>query len=221
MIQHVCERVTQAPYLDSIAVATDDDRIVEAVEEIGVTAVMTSPSHTTGTDRVAEALASLEADVIVNVQGDEPLIEPAMITQAIEPLLLDEAVEVTNLIHPITDTAEALDPDVVKVVTTLAGDVLCFSRSRIPFPKGPTSSQMHKQVGLYAFRRRALEAFAAWGPTPLEMTESVEMFRFLEHGHRVKAVETQHHTVAVDTPEDLERVRALLDEEPGRERTYA
>jgi len=192
-------------------VATDDDRIVDAVESIGVTAVMTSPAHPTGTDRVAEAVGEVEADIVVNIQGDEPLIEPAMITEVVEPLLRDDAVAVTTLMHPITETADALDEDVVKVVTDLVGNVLYFSRSRIPFPKGPVSSQMYKQVGMYAFRRPALEAFVGWEPTPLEMTESVELFRFLEHGWTVRAAKTEHHTVAVDTPEDLERVRAILD----------
>lgn len=221
IVYYVHRQAQKAAYLDDVVVATDDQRIVDAVEDFGGTAIMTSPSHTTGTDRVAEAIAELDADIVVNIQGDEPLIEPAMITQVIEPLLRDETLQVSTLMHAITETAEALDEDVVKVVTDLAGDVLCFSRSRIPFPKGPTSYQMHKHIGLYGFRRPALEAFAGWGPTPLEMTESVEMFRFLEHGWRVRAGQTDHHTVAVDTPEDLDRVRALFAETMERGRTYA
>jgi 3-deoxy-D-manno-octulosonate cytidylyltransferase len=218
IIHHVCEQVAKAPYLDEIVVATDDERIVDAVESIGFTALMTSPAHPTGTDRVAEAVSELDADIVVNVQGDEPLIEPAMIAEVLEPVLGDDTVAVTTLMHPVTETADALDEDVVKVVTDLAGNVMCFSRSRLPFPKGPVASQMYKQVGMYAFRRAALEAFVGWEPTPLELTESVELFRFLEHGWTVRAARTEHHTVAVDTPEDLERVRAILDDtkEGGR-----
>lgn len=221
IVRWVHRQATKASCLDRVVVATDDERIVDVVEGFGGTALMSSPSHVTGTDRVAEVVEQIEADIVVNIQGDEPLIEPAMIAQVTEPLLRDDALLVSTLMHPITEAAEAMDEDVVKVVTDLADNVMCLSRSRIPFPKGPTSYPMHKHIGLYGFRREALEAFSDWGPSPLEMTESVEILRFLEHGWRVRAEQTEHHTVAVDTPEDLDRVRELVAGALERGRTYA
>lgn len=221
IVQWVHQQVSKVAQLDQVIVATDDERIVDVVEGFGGTAVMSSPSHVTGSDRVAEVVEQIDGDIIVNIQGDEPLIEPAMISQVTEPLLRDDSLQVSTLMHPITEAAEAIDEDVVKVVTNLADDVLFLSRSRIPFPKGPVSYEMHKHIGLYGFRRSALEAFAGWGPSPLEMTESVEMMRFLEHGWRVRAELTEHHTVAVDTPEDLDRVRELVAGMRERGGTYA
>ena len=210
VLRHVYERARRVAGVDRVIVATDDARIRDAAEAFSAEVVMTSARHATGTDRVAEAARALDADIIVNLQGDEPLLEPAMVEQVIAPLLRDEAIRVTTMITPVTAIAEALDLNVVKVVTDLAGDVLCYSRSPVPYPKDRSVYGMRKQIGLYAFRRGALEAFAGWEPSPLEVTEGVELFRFLEHGWSVRAVETAHGTVAVDTPADLERVRRLL-----------
>jgi len=210
MIYHVYQRASQAAELSRLVVATDDERIRQAVEAFGGEVVMTSSNHATGTDRVAEAVRHLEADIVVNVQGDEPLLNPAMITQVIQPLLREEAVRVTTLMHPIKDIADALDANVVKMATDLDGNVLYYSRAPIPYPKDRKGYQMDKQIGLYAFRRQALEAFASWVSTPLETAEGIELFRFLEHAWKVRAVRTTHHMVPVDTPEDLERVRRLL-----------
>ena len=212
VIRHVAERARRVAALDRVVVATDDERIRDAVQAFGAEVVMTSSQHATGTDRVAEAVRQIEADVVVNIQGDEPLLEPAMVERIVEPLLRDTTIQVATMICPVKDVAEILDHNVVKVVTDLAGDVLCYSRSPIPYPKDRSVYGARRQIGLYAFRRAALEAFAGWALSPLEVTEGVELFRFVEHGWKVRAVETSHGTVAVDTPADLERVRQILQQ---------
>lgn len=207
MIYHVYQRASKVHGIDQVVVATDDERIHQAVKAFGGNVVMTSSKHLTGTDRVAEAAGQLDAEIVVNVQGDEPLLEPAMITQAVEPVLHDPSVQVTTLMSPVREIAEALDVNVVKLATDLAGDILFFSRASIPYPRERKHYQVKKQIGLYAFRREALAQFSRWSPGPLEATEGVEFFRFLEHGWKVRGVETAYQTIAVDTPADLERVR--------------
>lgn len=214
MIYHVYQQASKVVGLDRLVVATDDERIRDAVVAFGGEAMMTSSRHATGTDRVAEAVQQLEAELIVNIQGDEPLLKPEMVAQVLEPLLTEETVRVTSLISPVREIAEAQDLNVVKVVTDLAGDILCYSRAPIPYPKERRLHRLSKQLGLYAFHREALERFAQWEPTPLEITEGVELFRFLEHGWRIRGVETAHGTAAVDTPADLKRVCRLLRRAP-------
>ena len=214
MIEHVYRRAAEADLVDAVVVATDDRRILDAVEAFGGIARMTSGAHRTGTDRVAEIAADLPADIIVNVQGDEPLIDPAMISSVVQPFREDTSVLMTTARRALTDPDDLLNPHVVKVVTDVRGDALYFSRS--PIPNGPASlraAAAFVHVGLYAFRREFLLRFAALPQTPLEVAESLEQLRALEHGFRIRTVVTEHHSIGVDTPDDLERARRLSAEE--------
>jgi 3-deoxy-manno-octulosonate cytidylyltransferase (CMP-KDO synthetase) len=205
MIEHVYRRVAATPGVDAVVVAADDRRIASAVEAFGGVARMTRMTHRTGTDRVAEVAAELQCDIVVNVQGDLPLIEPEMVRQAIEPFDHDPAVQMSTIRRRITDTVERNSPHVVKVVVNRNGDALFFSRAPIPFLRG--DGVLYKHIGLYAYRRPFLLTFTALPQTPLEVAESLEQLRVLEHGFRIRTVETQHESIEVDTPEDLERVR--------------
>ncbi len=219
MIEHVYRRAAEAPSVDAVVVATDDQRIVDAVEAFGGIARMTRATHRTGTDRVAEVAADLSCLIVVNVQGDEPLIEPAMIAAVVEPLRADPSVRMATVRRRLTDPADATSPHVVKVVTDARGDALYFSRAPIPYgahapdPHGAQASghpvEAFVHVGLYAFQRDFLLAFAQLPQTPLELAESLEQLRALEHGYRIRTVVTEHHSIGVDTPEDLERARRL------------
>jgi len=206
MIEHVYRRAAEARGVDAVVVATDDRRILEAVEAFGGVARMTGTAHRTGTDRVAEVAADLTCAIVVNVQGDEPLLDPAMITAVVEPLRHDLSVQMTTARRALTDPDDLLNPHVVKVVADTAGDALYFSRSAIP-SRGGSAAFVH--VGLYAFRRDFLLRFAALPQTPLELAESLEQLRALEHGFRIRTVVTEHHSIGVDTPDDLERARRL------------
>ena len=205
MVEHVYRRASVAAGVDAVVVATDDARIASAVEEFGGVARMTQPGHLTGTDRIAEVARDLHCEIIVNVQGDLPLIEPAMIAEAISPLVADLSVQMSTLRQVITDETDYDNPNVVKVVVDRKGDALYFSRSRIPYHR--ESGACFKHIGLYGYRRDFLLTFAALAQTPLERTESLEQLRALEHGHRIRAVETRFDSIEVDTQEDLERVR--------------
>jgi len=217
MVQWVYERASRSGLVSEVTVATDDERILKAVEGFGGRAVMTSPAHASGTDRVAEAARGSKADIIVNLQGDEPLIEPEAIDQAVRPLIEDPGLLMCTLKTPITDEEEYRDPNVVKVVTDSEGFALYFSRSPIPYSKRPFSkagsfSRPFKHIGLYVFRRDFLFRFSELPPTPLGETEGLEQLRALENGFKIKVVETAYNPVSVDTPEDLERVRAIFEE---------
>ena len=208
MIEHVYRRAAEADLVDAVVVATDDRRILDAVEAFGGVARMTSGAHRTGTDRVAEIAADLPAEIIVNVQGDEPLIDPAMISSVVKPFREDASVQMTTARRALTDPEDLLNPHVVKVVADARGDALYFSRSPIPNGAGTTGAAF-VHVGLYAFRREFLLRFAALPQTPLEVAESLEQLRALEHGYRIRTVVTEHHSIGVDTPDDLERARRL------------
>lgn len=212
MIQYVYERAQSATTLADVFVATPDERIREAVVAFRGRAVMTSPDHRTGTDRVAEAARSLPPDirVVVNVQGDEPLLDPATIDAVAAPLLADPSLVMSSLMCPLPEGRED-DPNVVKVVCDQNGFALYFSRSPLPYRRVASAAYAPRQhVGLYAYRRDFLETVTALSPTPLEQTESLEQLRVLEHGYRIRMVETSRAPESVDTPDDLERVRALL-----------
>jgi 3-deoxy-manno-octulosonate cytidylyltransferase (CMP-KDO synthetase) len=233
MIQHVYERAARARGISRVLVATDDDRIAHAVERFGGEVLMTNAAHLTGTDRLAEVAARVQCDVIINVQGDEPLVEPAMIEQAVGPFRDDPGLQMTSLRARITDPTELHDPNVVKVVVDRDDFALYFSRAPIPFARdtaavgphfraaksGPTDVGPYcngervpawRHVGLYGYRRSFLAAFAALPPSPLEQTERLEQLRVLEHGVRIKVLETPHFSIGVDTPADLAKVDALL-----------
>lgn len=217
MIQHVYERTQRAPHVSEVIVATDDERIATVVRGFGGRAEMTSTGHETGTDRLAEVAARLDSEVIVNVQGDEPLIEPDMINEAIEPLVQEPAVVMSTLKARIKTLHEFLNPNVVKVVTDWEGFALYFSRSPLPnfrdkwndlkddkFNSGKLLC--YKHIGLYVYRREFLLQFAQMSPTYLELAEKLEQLRVLENGYRIKVMETSHESIGVDTPADLAAV---------------
>jgi 3-deoxy-manno-octulosonate cytidylyltransferase (CMP-KDO synthetase) len=210
LIAHVVERARAARGVDVVAVATDDERIAAAARAAGAEAVLTGPART-GTDRVAEAARRLEPRpaVVVNLQGDEPLIEPAAI-EALVAAMSDPSVRMATLARPLTE-GELLRPHVVKVVTGATGDALYFSRAPIPHRReGGESPLARAHVGIYAFREPFLQEFAVLEPGRLEGEEALEQLRALEHGHRIRVVQTRYGGFGVDTPEDLERARALL-----------
>lgn len=212
MIEHVYKRAAASPAVSRVLVATDDLRIATAVQRFGGDVRMTRDTHVSGTDRLAEVAATLDCDIIVNVQGDEPLIDPGSIDEAVAPFTADTSVQMTTLYRRISTPAELTDPNVVKVVVDRAGFALYFSRAPIPFVRDPRSGwpPLFRHVGLYAYRRTALLVLASLEPTPLERAESLEQLRALEHGIRIKAVETKYDSLGVDTPEDLEQVRRLI-----------
>ena len=213
MVQHVYERASRAKTLHEVIVATDDRRIYDAVAGFGGKVVMTSPDCPTGTERVVAVAETLDCDVVANIQGDEPLLEPAVIDQMIQPFLDNSAVQISTLKQRVEDETDYRDPNVVKVVTDLEGFALYFSRASIP---GNLSNHWiqtnpsYRHVGLYAYRRDRLLEFTKWDRTPYENSEGLEQLRFLEHGVRIRVVETEHTLIGVDVPADLERVLEIL-----------
>jgi 3-deoxy-manno-octulosonate cytidylyltransferase (CMP-KDO synthetase) len=212
MVEHVYRRAAECPAVDSVIVATDDERIVAAVRQFGGDVRLTSSAHPSGTDRLAEVAETLDCDLVVNVQGDEPLIEPSAIAAVLEPFRSDASLLMTSACVRFARPDDADDPNVVKVVTDARGFALYFSRSRIPFPRNAPGSGVEpfKHLGLYVYRREFLLRLARLEPTPLERTESLEQLRVLEHGFAIRMIETTHDSIGVDTPADLERVRRLL-----------
>jgi len=196
-----------------VVVATDDERIVGAVERFGGEAVMTDPHHPSGTDRVAEAARLIGAGIVVNLQGDEPLIDPRVVGAAIEPLLADPSLDMASLYTRIHDARDWRDPNVVKVVCAQNGDALYFSRAPIPHPREggePAILPLFKHLGLYVYRNDFLQHLSRLSPSPLEQVERLEQLRVLEAGYRIRMVETADDSIGVDTQSDLDRVRALV-----------
>jgi len=215
MIQRVYERSIQASLLDMVCVATDDERIARVVEGFGGRAIMTSRDHRSGTDRLAEAVQSLDAHIVVNIQGDQPFIDPVMIEEVVRPLVEDQGLNMTTVMHPIASPDDMYNPDVVKAVVDNAGFALYFSRSLIPYPTTAEPHQVYEHVGLYAYRREFLLEFAGMPPTPLEKVEALEQLRVLEHGHKIRAVATacsdnEFSGFSVDTADDLARAELML-----------
>lgn len=216
MIGHVYERVAQNPLLTTTAVATCDPEIANYIESIGGVAVMTGSQHERASDRCAEALEILEKkgcfryDIVVMVQGDEPMIHPEMISEAIKPMLSDPSLKVVNLLGSIESTAEFEDRNCIKVVCDLQNNALFFSREPIPTRSKVPVVTMGKQVCIIPFRRDFLLEYTRLLPTPLEVFESVDMMRVLEHGLKVRMVPTQYNSYAVDTPADLAKVEKLM-----------
>jgi 3-deoxy-manno-octulosonate cytidylyltransferase (CMP-KDO synthetase) len=218
MIEHVYRRAAASPAVDAVNVATDDERVRQAVEAFGGHAWMTRADHRSGSDRLAEVAAALDCDLIVNVQGDEPLLAPEMISEAVAPLAADRSIPMGTLCRRLDDPADFSNPNVVKVVVDRSGFALYFSRSPIPFTRdaapATAPSRAFKHIGLYVYQRAFLLAFAGLEQTPLEQAEALEQLRALEHGYRIRAVETRHDSVGVDTPADLDRVRRLVATAP-------
>ncbi|MGH9768989.1 MAG: 3-deoxy-manno-octulosonate cytidylyltransferase [Blastocatellia bacterium] len=228
MILRVAERAKQASLISRVIVATDDERVFQAVTAGGIEAIMTSPDHATGTDRLAEVAAKLDAEIIVNIQGDEPLIEPATIEAAVAPLLADRSIMMSTTCEPIESVEDVLKSNVVKVVIDRDGFALYFSRNPIPFPRSAVLEHgsikaalrarpellkvFNKHTGLYAYRRDFLLAYAKLPPTPLEQSEMLEQLRALDHGYKIKVVAVAQRSIGVDTPEDLELVKRIISE---------
>ena len=211
MIQWVYEAAARSKRLSELVVATDDERVRGAVLAFGGRVVMTDPDLPTGSDRVAEVARSRNAEVVVNIQGDEPFLDPLMIDEVVDPLLTDSELPMCTCMREVMSEDEFKDPNVVKVVTDLAGNALYFSRSLIPYPRTREGHRVYEHIGLYAYRREFLLSLAALPQTPLEKLESLEQLRVIEHGRRLRVVETARSYVAlsVDTEEDLEVARSF------------
>ena len=216
MIEHVFRRAAMCNQLNAIYVATCDEEIKTIVEGFGGDVIMTSASHERASDRVAEAAESLEAEVVVMIQGDEPMVTPEMIVAAVTPILRDPSVKCVNLAQRIVSHREYIDRNIIKIVMNVHGDALYFSRSPIPALDfaSAESQPVFKQVCVIPFRRDFLREFARLPPTPLEQAESIDMLRVIEHGGSVRLVEVESNSHAVDTPEDLRLVEALMKDDP-------
>lgn len=209
MVCRVYDRASAARKVGRTLVATDDERILRAVEEHGGEAMMTRKDHRTGTDRLAEVAAAYpEAELIINVQGDEPLIEPSLIDELVSVFETEAELPMATVKTEITDTQEMGNPNNVKVVTDRNGYALYFSRSLLPYPRHEGCA-VYKHIGIYAYKRDFLLQYAKMEPTPLETAESLEQLRALENGYRIKVVETQAKFVGVDTAEDWEKVNEI------------
>jgi len=218
MVVHVYERACKAKNLSSVVIATDDKRILLEAGKYGAHAVMTRADHACGSDRIAEVADSMECNIVVNIQGDEPLIEPNMIDQVVQPLLDDPQSPMATLKKRIVSLEELTNPNVVKVISDINGYALYFSRSCIPFPKkgweevlmGTSDivlkKDFYRHVGLYAYRKDFLMEYTRMAPGKLEQLEELEQLRVLENGYKIKVAETQYDTIAVDAPEDINKV---------------
>lgn len=245
LIQHVYERARRSKTLARVVVATDDLRIRDAVAAFDGEVQFTGAHHPSGTDRVAEVAVSLSSELVVNIQGDEPLIEPAMIDEAVAPFFVEPDLVMGTLCRQIDAESEWRSPHVVKVVRDGRGFALYFSRAPIPFHRGPRTevrspksgvasleleredpgpgtadvghrTMWYKHIGLYVYRRDFLLEFARLAPTPLEEAEQLEQLRALEYGYPIRVVETKYDSIGVDTPEDLERIRNLVTTDASR-----
>ena len=212
MLEHVYKRTALCAELDDVVVATCDTAIVDAVSAFGGHAVMTADTHDRASDRVAEAAENLDGDVFVLVQGDEPMTHPDMITQSLSPFATGSSVGCVNLTTRVTDEAEFRNPNTIKVVINRAGDAMYMSRSGIPTLTNNRFADIEafKQVCIIPFTRAALARYTALPPTPHEIAESIDMMRFIEHGHAVRMVETEFNTHAVDTEADLKLVSEMM-----------
>ena len=215
LIQHVWERSLQAREITRVLIATDDSRICQSAKDFGAEVIMTSPDHPSGTDRIAEVASRLRGIThFINVQGDEPLVEPGLIESLARTLVKDPTIAIITAATPFANTREADDPNTVKVVLNCSSDALYFSRSRIPFHRDAhdASSRVTPllHLGIYGYRRDILKRLVRLAPTPLEISEKLEQLRALEHGIPIRVVETTHRGVGVDTPVDALRVEKLL-----------
>ena len=230
LLYHVYRRASQSASLREVWIATDDDRVYRAAQEFGARVVMTKTNHRSGTDRIAEVVENVDADIIVNIQGDEPLIDYSAIDHAVRMLQRDPEAEMATLKAPIHEPEDLWNPSVVKVVTDQRGYAVYFSRAPIPYPrvKDMHASSLrevihsrpdllrhfYRHVGMYAYRRQFLMQFTSWAPTPLELLEDLEQLRAIEHGSKISVDLTQTSMFGVDTPEDLERIRRMVGENP-------
>ena len=212
MIQHVYERVQDSKLISDVIVATDDQRIVDAVNQFGGRAVLTRADHPNGTSRAAEVVAQMDVDLVINIQGDEPLIATEMIDELAQVMIADQTLTSATLCYRIPERLYP-DPNVVKVVCDLQGFALYFSRSLIPYPREASDHRVYEHIGVYAYTRPFLLKYIELDATPLSVTESLEQLKVLEHGYRMKVVVTSaaYEALSVDTEEDLERVREIVE----------
>jgi 3-deoxy-manno-octulosonate cytidylyltransferase (CMP-KDO synthetase) len=219
LVQWVVERAALAQELAEVLVATDDRRIADAVEAVGARAVMTAPDHPSGTDRIAEAVTGIEADIVVNIQGDEPLVDPGLLDELVRVMRGDPTWDMGTAATPITDPADLAKPSVVKVVTDDSGKALYFSRAAIPYDRdgeGALVPGLHRRhIGIYAYRRAFLERLVQAPPSALEAVEKLEQLRALGLGARLVVLDTQETGIGVDTPEDVAYVEAIIREREG------
>jgi 3-deoxy-manno-octulosonate cytidylyltransferase (CMP-KDO synthetase) len=207
LVQHVVDQAKKCRRVRQTIVATEDSRIVDALKPFGTTAVMTSPSHQSGTDRIAEVAANLNDDIIVNVQGDEPEIEPDIIDGLIGLLMEDASADMATAVTPFPSGQDVANPNLVKCALGLEGQAIYFSRSAIPFRReanDPSNCAYYLHLGIYAYRREFLLRYASWPPTPLELTEKLEQLRVLEHGGKIRVLKTSRAAHGIDTPEQYE-----------------
>ena len=210
MICRVYDRAAKAKLIAKVIVATDDERILKAVKEYGGEAMMTRADHPTGTDRLAEVASAFDdVDLIINVQGDEPLIEPSLIDDLISLFNVDTDLQMATVSTELKEEAEINNPNNVKVISDLNGYALYFSRSIIPYPRNVGKSKVYKHIGIYAYRRDFLLKYAKMSPTPLEQSESLEQLRALENGYKIKVLKSDNQFIGVDTEEDLELVNKI------------
>lgn len=212
MMWHVYQRCIESNILDEIYIATEDERIKSVAEKLNMNVVMTHDNHETGTDRVAEVATKIDAEYYVNVQGDEPLLDPDSITRVVNAIVecKDSMVMASNAYALMSKPSDVIDTNVVKVIMSLHGNALAYSRQAIPYPKSG-KAKYYKQLGLYAFRKSGLQLFAEHKPGYVELTEGVEMYRLVEHGYHVRMVETNDNSISVDTTADLKRVISLFN----------
>lgn len=229
MIQRVWERAKMASLIDEVVVATDDERVAEVVSGFGGRVIMTMPEHQTGAERVAEAANKIKSDIVVNLQGDEPMIHPQSLDLAIQPILEEESIAMASLKHPIASCTDYLDPNVVKVVCDDQENSIYFSRAPIPWYRDGESLMKRwkdqgerpdelvpvpmKHIGVYAFRADFLQAMVRMPRSPLETAEALEQLRVLAWGFKIRIITTPHDSVGVDVPQDVEKVEALIREE--------
>jgi 3-deoxy-manno-octulosonate cytidylyltransferase (CMP-KDO synthetase) len=217
LLQRVWQRCRQAKNFDSVIIATDDMRIAEAAFDWGAEVALTSPRHQSGTDRVAEVVRNAKQFAfVINIQGDEPLIDPYLIDRLVEKLRSDRKIDIVTAAHPFENPGEASSPHQVKVVVDSTGCALYFSRAAIPFPRNPSKIRYLRHQGIYGFRRDALLQFVKWKRGPLERAESLEQLRALENGVNVHVLLTKHGTPGVDTPTDAEALERKLARAKGR-----
>ena len=215
MIQYVFESVKESSLIDGIVIACDDERVMKVVQDFGAKAVMTSKDHLSGSDRIAEVVRDEDVDIVVNVQGDEPLIEAGAIDDLVRAITSDENCPMATLIKPIEDSNDIDNPNVVKVIVDCQGDAIYFSRSRIPFNRGTNSGVYYKHLGIYIYRKEFLMKYISLPVSVLEQTESLEQLRVIEAGYKIKTVITTMEIIGVDTREDLERVKKEIENRKG------
>lgn len=215
LVRHVYERASLAKSLSDVVVATDDKRIFEAVKEFGGKPVMTSPNHPTGTDRIAEVASGLDCDLVVNIQGDEPLMDPALIDRAVNVFSSKPDFKFGSAMTIIENEEDVNNPNVVKVVVGAGGQALYFSRYPIPYRRKANAQPVYQHIGFYVYRRDFVIEYAAMPPTPLEITESLEQLRALENGIRIDMIETNYRGIGVDAPEDVARIEWEISRREG------